>query len=77
MRSSVFKRLAAIEDEKDMKKLDVGEYFLYGQNIINQKENKKPGQPITYYMVIGKNGNNIEYTPIYDYMEKDKGEIVK
>jgi hypothetical protein len=77
MRMSVFKRLLIIEEEKEMNKLNVGDYFLYGKSIITQRENKKPGQPITYYEIIRKSHNNIEYAPIYDYMEKDKGEEIK
>ena len=48
--------------------------FLYGKNLINQKQEKEIGHPITYYQVIGKSMIGVEYTPIYDYMEEDKGE---
>jgi hypothetical protein len=77
MRMGIFKRMVAIEEEKEMDKLDIGDYFLYGKSIIAQKETKKAGHPITYYQVIGKSHGRVEYTPIYDYMEKDKGEEIK
>lgn len=79
MRESIFKRLKTFDDEneKKMKELNVGDYFLYGRSIIAQKENKKVGEQITYYEVISKSHSGVEYTPIFDYMEKDKGEEIK
>jgi hypothetical protein len=79
MRISVFKRLLVFdnENEKKMHDLNVGDYFLYGTTTIAQKETKKVGQAITYYEVIDKSHGRIEYTPIFDYMEKDKGEEIK
>lgn len=76
MRASIFKRLPIIDrdEEEKMDLLDVGEAFLFGRHMIDQRENKKAGQPISYYRVIGKSKNGVEYTPVYDYMEKDKGE---
>jgi hypothetical protein len=71
MKENVIKKLKVIEEEEDMNKLIVGEYFLYGRNIVNQVENKKPGDPITYYKIINKHSKGVEYTPIYDYLEKD------
>lgn len=70
MKELTFKKLLIIEEEKDMNKLKIGDYFLYGENIINQLENKKEGQPITYYQVIEKRKNSVEYIPMYDYLEK-------
>lgn len=70
-----FKRLKTFENEDDLNELEIGDRFLYGTSIIQQKESKGEGQPITYYEVIGKSHNGIEYTPIYDYMEKGKGDL--
>ena len=68
-----FKRMREITEEKEMDKLNVGDDFLYGTNVISQKS-KSVGESITYYRVIAKNKNGIEYTPIFDYMEQTKGE---
>lgn len=77
MKESEFKKLVIIDDDndEDMQELDVDDFFLYGKSIINQRENKKVGQSITYYQIIGKTQHGVEYIPIYDYMEKDEGEI--
>jgi hypothetical protein len=76
MRKLDFVRLPEIEKEKDMDKFEVGERFLYGSNTIAQKTNKEVGQSITYYEVLRKTHNGIEYIPIFDYMEEDKGEEI-
>lgn len=79
MRKSIFKRLQVFdeENEKKMRELNIGDHFLYGKSIVAQRENKKVGDAISYYEVIGKSHNGIEYTPVFDYMEKDKGEEIK
>lgn len=69
-----FKRMKEITEEKDMNKLEIGDDFLYGTNVIAQKANKSVGESITYYRVISKNKNGIEYTPMFDYMEGIKGD---
>lgn len=69
-----FKRMLEIEEEKDMDKLNVGDDFLYGKNVIAQKANKGVGESITYYRIVSKTDNGVEYTPIFDYMEGVKGE---
>ena len=76
MRESNFKRLIVIQedDEKKMNRLDINDNFLYGKNVIGQIENKKVGDPITYYQIKNKIGNSVEYVPIYDIMEKNIGE---
>ncbi len=69
-------KMQEFDDDKgnDMNRLEVGECFLYGRNLINQKQNKVIGQGISYYQVTSKSDSRVEYTPIFDYMEKDKGE---
>lgn len=70
-----FKRMREITEEHEMDKLNVGDDFLYGINVIGQKANKAVGESITYYRVISKNKNgSIEYTPIFDYMEGTQGD---
>jgi hypothetical protein len=75
MEYTKFKKLKEITDEKDMDSLNVGDCFLYGTKTIHQKGEKKVGDAITYYQIIAKKPNGVEYTPIYDYMEDNKGEI--
>ncbi len=77
MRRLEFIRLPDIDEESDMDKLKVGDHFLYGMNVINQKQEKEVGESITYYEIVNNDHGRIEYTPIFDYMEKDyenKGE---
>jgi hypothetical protein len=72
-----FQRLPEFEDMDDTSELNIGDCFLFGKNIIGQKQNKmKNGEPITYYKVISKSDMGIEYSPIYDYLETEteKGE---
>lgn len=76
MRKTRFMRLIEFEDMADTNKLRIGEYFLYGKSVINQKSTKDVGQEISYYKVVGKSQCGIEYAPVYDIMEEDtnKGE---
>jgi|GEM_PF-5165210 hypothetical protein len=39
--------------------------------MIEQKVSKDVGNEITYYEVISKKENSVEYKPIYDVMEED------
>jgi hypothetical protein len=72
MKKAVFQKLKEIEKEKEMDELDEGEFFLYGKNVIAQKQNKKEGQQISYYKIIAKNGESgVTYTPVYDTLEKN------
>ena len=51
--------------------LNEGDRFLYGQKMIHQKEVRKVGDMVTYYLVISKKPNgNIEYKPVYDKLEE-------
>lgn len=75
MRKAIFMRLYEFETEGDTSNLNIGDKFLYGKNIITQKQTKIIGEPITYYQVISKSKCGIEYVPIYDYLEEDKGEV--
>ena len=65
-----FQRLKEIEDERDMSELEVGDFFVYGKTVIAQKQNKAPGQEISYYQVVAKNGNSVEYAPVFDNLSK-------
>lgn len=60
-----------IEEDNQMTKLRKYDRFLYGVSMIEQKVSKDVGNEITYYEVISKKENSVEYKPIYDVMEED------
>jgi len=71
MLKSIFMKLPELKDEDDVTKLKIGDRFLYGRSVIDQKQHdKNDGSTLTYFEVISKSQNGIEYIPIYDYMEK-------
>ena len=74
MRIQEFSRIPEFEDLDDTSGLNVGDKFLYGINVRGQKQNKKDGDEICYYVVISKSKMGIEYGPVFDVLEKDKGE---
>jgi hypothetical protein len=69
MKKLEFMRIPEFEDLDDTSKLQLGDKFLYGKNVIWQKQNKKDGDEICYYEVIAKSSIGIEYTPIFDILE--------
>lgn len=69
MKHEKLKKLPQIKDEKELNDLEVGDYFLYGQAMINQIDQKKQGQDISYYQVIHKEGVNIEFGMVFDILE--------
>lgn len=64
-----FSELREIE-KLDMTGLKVGDKFLFGNKMCEQKEMKSVGQYITFYEVIkiDKHGY-VEYTPRYEKLE--------
>ena len=73
MRQIDFQKVKEIEKEEEMNDLDLGDFFLYGRNVIAQKQGKQPGQTISYYEVIEKNEvtGSVSYEPVFDYLEED------
>lgn len=66
-------RIINFNDPKDKRKLKKGDKFLYGKNMISQKENKKIGDDISYFQIIDvKKGGNIEYVLKNDILEEEK-----
>jgi len=61
----IFKNEIIVDDS-----MKIGDIFLYGPSIVQQMEDKIIGNKITYYKIIGIDGNNIQYTPIYDVLEE-------
>ena len=70
MRKHRWSRIKKIEED-DMSKLRINELFLAGDAVVAQLESKNVGDNITYYKVIKKQGNNIEYIPVFDILEED------
>ena len=77
MRKTEFFRLKEIvaDKENEMDELKIGDHFLYGTAVIAQKQNKVIGDSISYFEIVAKKSHGgVEYAPVFDYMEKDKGE---
>ena len=71
MRKTEFQRLKEIEDEREMDDLELGDFFLYGTSVVNQKQSKDIGQPISYYQVVEKKEGSVLYSPMFDTLEED------
>lgn len=73
MKKAELDRLKVFKDEESMAKanLKVGDVFLYGESIVDQKENKKKtGEEITYYRVVNvKQNGNVIFSPAIDKLE--------
>ena len=71
MKARIFSELQVIEDMARVN-LKVGDRFLTGTQIIAQKENKKIGDMVTYYLVTHSdtNGKNVSYKPVYEKLEE-------
>ena len=72
MRVSIFQKLPTYdkENDEDIHKLRKHDYFLYGSRMVEQKEVKELGQQISYYKVIDKKDNRVEYTTVFDTLEE-------
>ena len=64
-----WKRIRKIEEMIESKGLRVGDKFLTGKSMINQLENKKVGDVISYFKIINI-GKNVEYMLITDKLEE-------
>jgi hypothetical protein len=68
MKKSLFRSLRTIDmDSKHV--LNIGDCFLEGETIIEQKVTKEVGDFITYYKVTDIKNGVISYTPTYDKLE--------
>ena len=74
MRKTMFMKMLEIERGKEEKidELEIGDYFLYGNSVIGQKQNKIVGQSISYFKVVNKRNSSVEYAPVFDYMIQDR-----
>jgi len=72
MRQTEFQKLRDIEEEEEMNDLKEGDLFLYGKNVIAQKQHKTVGDAISYYQVVAIVGKDVSYAPVFDNLEEDK-----
>ena len=64
--------LPKLKNEDDFSsKLNRNDKFLYGDRMIQQLEEKKKGQEITYLQVLKVEGKNVEYMPRFEILEED------
>lgn len=75
MTDKEFENIRQIEGY-DMSDLDVGDRFLFGQNMIKQTYLAEPGKMVSYFEVIAKNptNGNIEYVTKFERLDKAIGE---
>lgn len=69
----VFKAIQEIENPQDFHKLGkvkVGDMFLYGISIIEQKTKKEPGEVVTYYAVDKIDGPNMSFSQYHARLTK-------
>lgn len=67
-----FQKMKEIETGREdlMDDMEVGDKFLYGKNVVAQKQNKQAGQPISYYVVVDKKGSTgVVYTAVFDTLD--------
>lgn len=69
MKKSTFRNLREVKKNENFPKLEIGDIFLYGENMISQK-NKEDIRSISYFVVteIRENGN-ILYEAKFDNLE--------
>ena len=70
MKAEDWRKVKVIEDISENNNLKIGDYFLYGSSMVNQKEAKQVGEEISYYMVLNKKNKNIEYTIKFDVLRE-------
>lgn len=70
MKDREFQNLKEVRKESDFDNIKKGDFFLYGDSIIEQKHKKKENQQITYYQMVKKEGKTINYRPVYDILVK-------
>ena len=64
MKISEWSRLIIVELEDfhgNKKELKIGDKFLYGNKVVGQKETKKIGNDISYYIVTNVKNKSVEY----------------
>jgi hypothetical protein len=57
--------------DDDFRKLEVGDTFLMGEQMTLQVEKKKKEEEVSFFKVIRKEGNNVEYVLTFDILMED------
>lgn len=73
MKISEWSRLITVELEDfhgNKKKLKIGDKFLYGNKVVGQKETKKIGNDISYYIVTNVKNKSVEYQMGFGTLEE-------
>jgi len=71
MKVSDFRMMKRLKYDDDFTKLNVGDKFLMGEQMTLQVEKKKKGEEISFYTVLRKEGNNVEYVLQFSVLEED------
>lgn len=64
MKANKWSKLPIVELEDfagNKKRLQVGDKFLHGSKVVQQKETKKIGDNVSYYIVTNIKNNSVEY----------------
>ena len=69
MKKEKFFDLPRMKDEDDLKKLEIGDKFLYGDRMVAQIETKIAGQEISMFEILNKKENSVEYVLVFDKLE--------
>lgn len=73
MNTLEFSRIKKImKEDESLYDMKIGDKFLYGSKMLEQRNIKKVGDGVTYYEVISinKSTKRIEYVPKFDILEK-------
>jgi hypothetical protein len=71
MKISDFRTLKRLKFDDDFRKLEVGDKFLMGEQMTLQVEKKKKDEEVSFFTVIRKEGNNVEYVLAFDILMED------
>ena len=67
MKIEDWNKIKVITKENDSA-LKVGEFFLYGDHMINQLSTKNIGDQISYYRVLSSKSGSMSYIPVHDVL---------
>jgi len=71
MKISEFRSMRRLKYDDDFRKLEVGDTFLMGEQMTLQVEKKKKEEEVSFFKVIRKEGNNVEYVLTFDILMED------
>jgi len=71
MKISEFRTLKRLKYDDDFRNLEISEKFLMGDQMNMQVEKKKKDEEVSFYSVIRKEGNNVEYVLQFSILQED------